>query len=114
MGFIRPGCGPIDEMPCEPHADDHGDDEDIHFQIAESHCSYCWPNAKAGQAPPKTKDCRTADQPGIHHQGFVGESLVELATAAGFEDAQVRIVHELERDGRTYPLFLLTGHRAEA
>ena len=55
-----------------------------------------------------------SDQPGIHHHGFEGSSLVELAAAAGFEDAQVRIVHELERDGRTYPLFLLTGHKAEA
>jgi len=33
-----------------------------------------------------------------------------LATAAGFEEASVRIVHELEHDnGRTYPLFLLTA-----
>lgn len=49
------------------------------------------------------------DQPGIHHHGFEGESLVALARAAGFEDVAVRIVHDLERDGRTYPLFLLTG-----
>jgi 2-polyprenyl-3-methyl-5-hydroxy-6-metoxy-1,4-benzoquinol methylase len=52
------------------------------------------------------------DQPGIHHHGFAGESLVALATAAGFEEASVRIVHELEHDnGRTYPLFLLTGRK---
>ncbi len=52
------------------------------------------------------------DQPGIHHHGFEGDSLVALATAAGFEDAQTRIVHELEReDGRIYPLLLLTGRK---
>ncbi len=51
------------------------------------------------------------DQPGIHHHGFDGESLVELATAAGFADAQTRIINEIERDGRTYPLFLLTGQK---
>ena len=52
------------------------------------------------------------DQPGIHHHGFEGGSLVELATAAGFEDAGTRIVHELEKDdGRRYPLFLLTARR---
>lgn len=51
------------------------------------------------------------DQPGIHHHGFDGEGLVELATAAGFAGAQTRIVNEIERDGRTYPLFLLTGQR---
>ena len=52
------------------------------------------------------------DQPGIHHQGFAGDSLVALATAAGFEEAKVRIVHELEHDnGRTYPLFLLSARK---
>jgi len=52
------------------------------------------------------------DQPGIHHHGFEGGALVGLATEAGFDDVKVRIVHELERDGRTYPLFLLTGRRS--
>lgn len=52
------------------------------------------------------------DQPGIHHHGFEGDSLVALATAAGFVDAESRIVHQLERDGRRYPLFLLTGRKA--
>jgi 2-polyprenyl-3-methyl-5-hydroxy-6-metoxy-1,4-benzoquinol methylase len=55
------------------------------------------------------------DQPGIHHHGFDGEALVALAAQAGFADAQVRIVHELEKeDGRRYPLFLLTGRRPVA
>ena len=49
------------------------------------------------------------DQPGIHHHGFDGEALMATATEAGFAEVQVRIVHELERDGRRYPLFLLTG-----
>jgi len=48
-------------------------------------------------------------QPGIHHHGFESGAVVEVAAAAGFEDAHVRIVHELEREGRTSPLFLLTG-----
>jgi 2-polyprenyl-3-methyl-5-hydroxy-6-metoxy-1,4-benzoquinol methylase len=52
------------------------------------------------------------DQPGIHHNGFDRASLTRLAAAAGFLDAETRLVHELERDGRTYPLFLLTGRRA--
>ena len=55
------------------------------------------------------------DQPGIHHHGFSGEPLVSLASTAGFEDAQVRIVHELEKEGgRTYPLFLLTARKPQA
>ena len=54
------------------------------------------------------------DQPGIHHHGFDGESLVGLAKEAGFVEVDTRIVHELDRDGRTYPMFLLTGRRPEA
>jgi len=53
------------------------------------------------------------DQPGIHHHGFEGDSLVGLATAAGFEDTQTRIIYDIERDGRAYPLFLLTGQKPE-
>lgn len=51
------------------------------------------------------------DQPGIHHHGFDRRTLLALAGEAGFEDAATHIVHELERDGRTYPLFLLTGRK---
>ncbi len=51
------------------------------------------------------------DQPGIHHHGFDRDRLIETAVAAGFAVAETRIVHELERDGRRYPLFLLTARR---
>ena len=54
------------------------------------------------------------DQPGIHHLGFVRSALVELATAVGFVEVETRIVHDLEHDGRSYPLFLLTGTKAGA
>lgn len=54
------------------------------------------------------------DEPGIHHHGFDGETLVAAATAAGFIDAETRIVHELEKeDGRRFPLFLLTARRSQ-
>lgn len=49
---------------------------------------------------------------GIHHNGFDRESLVKMATAAGFIDAEAFIIHELDREGRQYPLFLLTGRKA--
>ena len=54
------------------------------------------------------------DQPGIHHRGFEADTLVALTTAAGFEDVSIRNVHELDRDGRSYPLFLLTARVPEA
>ncbi len=52
------------------------------------------------------------DQPGIHHHGFEAQSLAAVATDAGFADAHVRNVQHIERDGRWYPLFLLTGRRS--
>jgi 2-polyprenyl-3-methyl-5-hydroxy-6-metoxy-1,4-benzoquinol methylase len=54
------------------------------------------------------------EQPGIHHQGFAHEDLVAMATRAGFEGVEVRNVHELEKEGRTYPLFLLSGRKPAA
>ena len=53
-----------------------------------------------------------ADQPGIHHTGFDRASLVVLAESVGFVDVEAPIIAELDRDGRMYPLFLLTGHKA--
>jgi 2-polyprenyl-3-methyl-5-hydroxy-6-metoxy-1,4-benzoquinol methylase len=50
-------------------------------------------------------------QPGIHHHGFEAGALTNAATQAGFTDVAVRNVHQVERDGRRYPLFLLTGQR---
>jgi 2-polyprenyl-3-methyl-5-hydroxy-6-metoxy-1,4-benzoquinol methylase len=51
------------------------------------------------------------DQEGIHHHGFDAAAIVRLATEAGFHDAESRIAGEIDRDGRPYPLFLLTGRR---
>lgn len=53
----------------------------------------------------------TSDEPHIAHHGFEAGSLVRTASAAGFEDVEVRIVDALEKNGRSYPLFLLTGRR---
>ena len=52
-----------------------------------------------------------ADQEGIHHHGFDRSDLEQQARAAGFVNAETRLIFELERDGRVYPLFLLTGQR---
>ena len=52
------------------------------------------------------------DPEGIHHHGFDRAALVRLAGEAGFRDAEARIVSEIERDGRMYPVFLLTGRRS--
>ncbi len=51
------------------------------------------------------------DQEGIHHHGFDQAALRATATSAGFLDVETRIVSEIERDGRMFPLFLLTAQR---
>jgi ubiquinone/menaquinone biosynthesis C-methylase UbiE len=51
----------------------------------------------------------TAEAEGIHHHGFDRHRLQALAEQAGFRDVAIGSAGSLERDGRTYPLFLLTA-----
>lgn len=47
----------------------------------------------------------------IAHHGFDQASLVELATAEGFREARTEVIGAVDREGRSYPLFLLTARR---
>ena len=50
---------------------------------------------------------------GVQHFGFAPDSLQALAEQAGFTDiAFSEILHVQHRNGRTYPLFLMTGRKA--
>lgn len=51
------------------------------------------------------------DAEGIHHNGFDRAGLVAAAAEAGFREVEIGTAMEIERDGRTYPLFLLTASR---
>jgi SAM-dependent methyltransferase len=51
------------------------------------------------------------DAEGIHHHGFEREIVTRLATEVGFTGVRTRTATAMERDGRTYPVFLLTGQR---
>ena len=51
------------------------------------------------------------DAEGIHHHGFDQRHITGLAGSAGFVDVQTRVASELERDGRSYPLILITARR---
>ncbi len=48
---------------------------------------------------------------GIHHHGFERETVTRLATEIGFTGVETVTATTMERDGRTYPLFLLLGRR---
>jgi SAM-dependent methyltransferase len=51
---------------------------------------------------------------GIHHRGFPRETLRNLAADAGFEDIRLGDATAIPRNGRTYPLFLLTARKPDA
>lgn len=51
------------------------------------------------------------DPEGIHHHGFDQAALRTTAASVGFRDVETRVVSEIDRDGRMYPLFLLTAQR---
>ncbi|HEY6015004.1 MAG TPA: methyltransferase [Candidatus Limnocylindrales bacterium] len=54
----------------------------------------------------------TAEAEGIHHHGFDRHLLQALAERAGFREVEIGSAGSMERDGRTYPLFLLTATAA--
>ena len=47
----------------------------------------------------------------VPHNGFDPDTLAAVFRAAGLASPSWRVVHEMERNGRRYPLFLLTGAR---
>ena len=50
---------------------------------------------------------------GVQHLGFAPDSLQALAEQAGFADIAFSHILDLQhRNGRSYPLFLMTGHKA--
>ena len=51
------------------------------------------------------------DAEGIHHHGFDQQHIRKLAGSVGFVEVDARVASELERDGRSYPLILITGRR---
>lgn len=51
------------------------------------------------------------DVEGIHHHGFERTGLIGMAQAVGFVDVDIREAMEIERGGRTYPLFMLLARR---
>jgi ubiquinone/menaquinone biosynthesis C-methylase UbiE len=51
------------------------------------------------------------DPEGIHHHGFDQAAIARLAESVGFRDVETRIVSEIDRDGRLFPVFLLTALR---
>ncbi|HLX36007.1 MAG TPA: class I SAM-dependent methyltransferase [Candidatus Limnocylindrales bacterium] len=52
-----------------------------------------------------------AEAEGIHHHGFERDRLASIVAAAGLTGIAFATATSIERDGRDYPLFLLTARR---
>lgn len=50
-----------------------------------------------------------ADRTGVYHRGFDRRDVCAWLEQAGFKDATARDAHRIERDGRQYGVFLVTG-----
>jgi 2-polyprenyl-3-methyl-5-hydroxy-6-metoxy-1,4-benzoquinol methylase len=50
------------------------------------------------------------DDPEIPHHGFDPASLADILAGLGLADAVWREIHRIEKNGFTYPVFLLTAH----
>ena len=52
-----------------------------------------------------------ADVQGVYHHGFDRDELLQLLEAAGFSDVEFVTALEVERDGGSYPIFLVTARK---
>ena len=69
------------------------------------------PGGRVALADLDTEDgsFHTAEAEGIHHHGFDRDRLRAIAERAGFGSVTFGSAGRMEREGRTYPLFLLTA-----
>jgi len=54
-----------------------------------------------------------ADAEGVYHQGFDRDDLAARAVAAGFADVRFVTAAAVQREERSYPVFLMTAHRPD-
>ena len=48
---------------------------------------------------------------GVFHPGFDGRKLAKLVELAGFSEVKLRRIHAIPKNGREYPVFLLTARK---
>lgn len=53
----------------------------------------------------------TGEDTGVHHHGFAGDDLARRAAAAGYREIAVDPVGAWRKNGRDYPVLLLTARR---
>ncbi|HEB67723.1 MAG TPA: class I SAM-dependent methyltransferase [Gammaproteobacteria bacterium] len=53
------------------------------------------------------------DVEGVFHHGFDRDELAERLSSQGFTNIRFTTAHEVHRDGKTYPVFLVTARKSD-
>lgn len=53
------------------------------------------------------------DAQGVHHHGFDRDALARILERHGFEDIRFVTAHTVNKEGRAYPVFLVTARKGE-
>ncbi|MCA9560742.1 MAG: methyltransferase domain-containing protein [Myxococcales bacterium] len=82
--------------------------------LFEAFAAHLVPGGRIALADLDTEDgdFHPPDAEGVFHAGFDRDALGAIAEAAGFRDVRFVTAAEVDREGKTYPIFLLTAAKA--
>jgi len=88
----------------------HVEDTD---RLIESFATYLIPGGWLALADLDTEDgnFHPEDVQGVYHHGFDRDDLTARLARRGFTDIRFTTAHEVHRDGKTYPVFLMTAKK---
>jgi len=120
QGKVVAVCQDITEQPLESRYDliisamamHHVEDTDNLFATFARHLQ---PGGSIAIADLDKED-GTFHEPGtegIYHHGFVREKLEAIIAKNGFVDIHFHTAHSIERNGKSYPVFLITATNAK-
>lgn len=119
-GKVETFCQDILERPLDEKADlivsamamHHVEDTQGLFRALFAHLR---PGGQIALADLDTEagDFHPAGIEGVFHHGFDREALGEIATQAGFVDPAFVTACEVDREGKSYPVFLLTAKKPD-
>lgn len=121
QGKVRTVCQDILQDPLDLQVDlvvsamalHHVEDTDRLLRVLRSHLR---PGGRIALADLDAEDgdFHPPDTEGVFHHGFDRGALGRRAEAAGFAAVEFETACEVEREGRRYPIFLLTAERPGA
>lgn len=118
-GKVKPVCQDITEQPLNRKFDlimsamamHHVKDTNLLIQRFAEHLES---GAKVALADLDTEDgtFHPADVEGVFHDGFDRDNLKNLLEKNGFEDVQFVTAHTVNKESKSYPIFLVTAVKA--